>query len=675
VPTAAALGRADTGCDVAIGGFALFTLVANGAVLVGAGLDAMIAAAAATLSLGGILGWRARGKAMPAEASARSGVDPSGWTTRSGWQRALVAALAALVAAGYALGAPLALVWLAGALLSGVLVAVECIGAPDPPERNPAADPRATAVLAAMSLVCVAIVLVAHRPDFDDSFYLNLAVNATDHPAEPLLAYDTLHGVPGVEMSLPVYRVHSIELLVATLSRLTGRPVLDIAHLWIPAIAALLVPLAYARLFRLLLPDRWLWAVGTTLAYLLYASDAVHHGWPNFGLVRLHQGKGILLSLMLPLLAAYAIEFGREPSRRRWLRLAGAQVAALGLSASALWLAPLVAGLALIAGIPTGNGARLRFRTLAAGMAASGYVVAVALALRGATATAISDLAFAIPETRFDSGELAMQAIRSSMGTGPMAAFTIFCALAAWSFCNSARARRYCACFAFGWLLIWNPFLASWIAAHLTGAPAYWRSFWLLPIPVLVAVVLSAPLALGGAARPWLGRAAALALTSIVFLGAVRTPTLSSANHVRIGWPGWKVPRAAFEAARVAALRAGPGASVLAPESVALWIPALHDHPYPLVVRLFYLPILNGHLTNKDLSVRVALMRLVSGDARPPHADELLRDAIAEHAIRAVCLSSKAADWQDITGTLADSGLRKVYQNTDYQVWAVGPGA
>jgi hypothetical protein len=66
----------------------------------------------------------------------------------------------------------------------------------------------------------------------------------------------------------------------------------------------------------------------------------------------------------------------------------------------------------------------------------------------------------------------------------------------------------------------------------------------------------------------------------------------------------------------------------------------------------------------------MALMRLVSGEGRPPHADELLRDAIADHEISAVCLTRKASDWRDITRTLADAGLQKIFRNADYEVWA-----
>jgi hypothetical protein len=189
-------------------------------------------------------------------------------------------------------------------------------------------------------------------------------------------------------------------------------------------------------------------------------------------------------------------------------------------------------------------------------------------------------------------------------------------------------------------------------------------------MPMLGAIVLTAPLAIAGEARPWLGRIAVVALTSLLLLTGVRTPPLSAANHVRLDWPGWQVPEAAFEAAQALASHVEPGSSVLAPRAVAPWIPTLHHHPVPLVVRPLYLTVLANHLPPRELELRIALMRLVSGEGRPPHADELLRDAIADHEISAVCLTRKASDWRDITRTLADAGLQKIFRNADYEVWA-----
>ena len=64
------------------------------------------------------------------------------------------------------------------------------------------------------------------------------------------------------------------------------------------------------------------------------------------GIPRLHQGKAVLVTLLVPLVAAYGIELARRPSLASGLRLAAAQIAAVGASATGLWLAPAVAGLA-----------------------------------------------------------------------------------------------------------------------------------------------------------------------------------------------------------------------------------------------------------------------------------------------------------------------------------------
>ena len=90
----------------------------------------------------------------------------------------------------------------------------------------------------------LALALLAHRPDLDDAFYLNLAVAAVDQPQAALLAEDTLHGIAGLPVHHPVYRVHTWELWNALWSWLTGVPVIAMFH-WVSAsLAAALVPLA-----------------------------------------------------------------------------------------------------------------------------------------------------------------------------------------------------------------------------------------------------------------------------------------------------------------------------------------------------------------------------------------------------------------------------------------------
>jgi len=673
---------ADRLCD----GFAFFfgswTLVANGAVFAGASLrqlEAAYVAVAVACSVGATT-WLRRRARKSREAGATGVPRAKGSDCRDDrapapWQRLAVAA-AALVSLGlYAATGDFRILWLSAVPWLFALCLRELSSKPAWPRPDPssegceAADPRDhRALLLSLALVCSVLTLVVHRPDTDDAFYVNMAVAAADHPSAPLLTGDTVHGVAGVPLPIPIYKVHSLELLSASLSHLTRLPVLSIAHLWLPAVVAFLVPLAYARLLRLLMPRAWLWGVFFAMAFLLLAGGATH-GHGNFAFVRLHQGKSMLLSLALPLITAYAMEFALAPSTGRWLRLAAAQITAVGLSASGLWLAPAVAGLALAsASAPR----RAAIRTLIIGVAASAYPLALGLGLQADTVAAFRDAAVPAVRGALDNDALIAEAIWAGLGRDPASWLALFAALGAWCVAPSALARRCCVLFPLAFLLLFlNPYTASWTASHVTSVPTYWRVFWLLPLPVLVAVLLGALLARPEwRERRWKAPCLSLVATAAVLLWAPATHTLSSVNRVRLDWPGWKIPPTILDAARTAAEHAQPGAAVLAPRVVAPWIPTLHQHPQPIVVRIEYLPLLSGHLDEQELTRRVQLIRLVSGESRPPHADALLEEAIREYPLEVVVLSREALRWSDLPRTLERAGLARVKSGKDFEVWA-----
>lgn len=672
-------GQTDRVCDAAIGVFALWTLCAHAATFTGQSLNGLLVLFVAAAAIAAGVAWRtrrarrARREGKETELAPTTAADPSDEPgTPPIWLRGGVAAWAALCVLAVNLGAPLEAVWLTAAVLAFAL-SIRELRASETRSRLPEAREVGSSWIVGLALFCTVVTLVSHRPDADDGFYLNLAVSVADDPRAPMLAGDTLHRVPGVPLPLPVYRVHSLELLQGAVSRITSAPVLDVAHLWLPALAALWVPFAFARLTRRILPRAWPWATGVAVGVLLFAGTA-SHGWSNFGFVRLHQGKALLLSLLLPLAIAYGIDFARGGGTRRWLRLAAVQIAAVGVSASGLWLAPAVAGVGLLAGMGSLRDASSRAR-LARGVAASGYVLALGLALRGATAAAFESAPVPSPELDLASSRLAIQALRTVVGPGLPGAFVLFAALGAWAFAESGVARRLCAFALAATLVLWNPFTASFVAAHLTSAPTYWRVLWLLPIPTLVAVVLTAPIEGGRAPR---AATAIVAVLAIVLFGAstLLTPKAlapSAANHVRLAAPGWKVPPK--ELAAVLAIQAASETTdrVLAPKLVAPWLPAFHGHPTPLVVRSEYLPVLHDALGPDELARRMRLLRLVSGDRRPPRALELLRAAILEDGLAIVCLAKPARRWPDVTGLLEETGFQRIHADADYEVWKRSP--
>ena len=105
---------------------------------------------------------------------------------------------------------PLPLWWAAVAIL-GAASALALLR--DAPSAPPAARGRGLeSALWGLAVACAVLALVSHRVDLDDAFYLNLAVAAADAPGAPLLTGDTLHGIAGLPMHLPVYRLHSYEV-------------------------------------------------------------------------------------------------------------------------------------------------------------------------------------------------------------------------------------------------------------------------------------------------------------------------------------------------------------------------------------------------------------------------------------------------------------------------------
>ena len=78
------------------------------------------------------------------------------------------------------------------------------------------------------------------------------------------------------------------------------------------------MPLAYAKLFRLLTPRWWLWSVGV-LIVILVAAGETHRWYGNFAFVRIWQGKAVFLSVALPLIYAYGLRFAVQPTMRGWI--------------------------------------------------------------------------------------------------------------------------------------------------------------------------------------------------------------------------------------------------------------------------------------------------------------------------------------------------------------------
>jgi hypothetical protein len=660
----------DRVCDAAVLGFGLWTLCCHAVVFAGGSLHALLTLYA--LSAAGLIAlwlW-ARGRYGAPLASPRH-LEPEHRSllpdrALDRIQLAGLALAAAAALACYGFGGALAL-WIAAVGLLG-LAAVPLLLLRPARLCPPAASRTAEGLLWSLAAGCVLATAIVHRPDLDDAFYVNLAVAAADAPAAGLLLGDTMHGIPDLPLTLPVYRVHSFELGNAALAWLLGLPAIYCFHFVSAWLAAVLVPLAHARLYRLLLPRVWLWGVAALLVVLLGVGD-VHRWYGNFAFVRLWQGKGIALFVFLPLIYAYAIAFALRPSRRLWLLLAAAQIGAVGCTSSALWAAPGSALLGLACALPP---SRRGLRLLGVGALSSLYVIAIGALLQGQLQTLVA------PDPTPEAARAARlaAALVTVLGDGRLLLFAMFALMGAWACAARDLAQRFAIALPLGVLLVLlNPFLDEWVSRNLTG-PAYWRSLWALPLPTLISLVLIAPLQLERGPRSRIAARVATVSGLLAFVAFVpRIAALSPHNvgnldvGMRIGRPGLKVPEPGYALALRLHQSVPSGSRVIAPPEVGPWLPTLHSPVYPLEVRSAYLDAIEGLLDERELLARRALTGWVGNEpADDVDLSPLLASALEHFEIAGVCLrdSNRAPSTRAL---LERSGFARTFRQGDHEIW------
>jgi hypothetical protein len=654
-------------CDAACLAFASWTLLCNATVwLGGRTLHLVLAAAAALIALAAALVWaRRRGRlggwcslfedppllgpsARPSSGAAR---------VSGAWPRAV----------GLAIGVGIALVFwrrrdvrelcalALGYFVLAYLVVVRSAPQPlDPPQRG-----AYEWLLAGIALAHGALTLSAHVPDPDDALYVNMAISLADYADRPLLSSDTVHGLLGAPFKLPVYRLQSLELLAGALDYVTGLPSIYGYHMVLPAIAGCMVPLALARLFRLLDPRRWIWAVLVTVLLLVFDAGAGPGSYFRFGFVRLFQGKAVFASALVPLIAAYGIRFGLRPSLGGFVLLVAGQIAALGMTVTALWAAPIVAAL----GVACALRPRLSsLRTLGLALSSTVYVLGCGLFLL-LQARVPSPAAAAGPGAdRATERDLVMDAFHMVLGHGTHLALSLGVVLIAWPLCRTALGRRFAVVFPLGCFMFHgNPWLSG-LVSEITTTSIYWRVLWLLPVPVLSGLALISPLEVGSRslARRVASFIAFACLAGIsVFYLSLHRPALELA---KLDWPRLKVNAPAYRVARELMRHIPPRSDVLAPLQVSLILPMLNGNSYPLSSKPRYVQV-----SSEERLLRKKLVSMVERNG-PSFEPEWFAERMDQYHVTGVVFAlgrNRAATRQ----ALKLLSFRRVASLDQHEIW------
>jgi len=596
--------------------------------------------------------------------------------------RGLGALLGALALLLYAATSDILYLWWASVGVLAFALVSGAIASPQPePVEPPRRSRRLETVLWAMGVACTLILLTFHRANYDSAFYVSMAVAAADSPAAPLMR-DTIHGVEGLALHMPAHRVHSFEVFNGALSYLTGLPAIICHHAVTPAVLAFLVPLAFAYLFRLLTPRHWHWTVLAVLALLLGAGSTIW--WHrNLSIIQIFNGKSAYMSVFLPLAYAYGLRFGSKPTLRRWIFLFAVQIAAVGCTSSALWSVPIAACLAVTCSVRWDRNA---VKTLAFAALASVYVVGVGLTLVGDMASAAARVASDSPP-----GDRLAFAFEKTFGGGALEIAAAASLLLAWAIYRRGPAQRFATVLPFAVLvLVLNPYWSEQVSRHVTG-PSYWRSLWSLPLPILMALMLTAPLQFDRTSLQRKRAAIATALALIAFVAFVpEMRALSPGNGVRFGGLPLKVPRGKYELARQLSGRVPAGSTVVAPQGIAMWVTSFHHHPFVTYARAAYLRRIKEKWGTEEADRRTLMSEVVSlpmtdierrirlgEDFRRRHRSsdplDAFREGLHRYDVRGVCVNKRAPLYRQIRATLQAQGFALEWRQYGYQIWILSP--
>lgn len=457
---------------------------------------------------------------------------------------------------------------------------------------------------AAIGALCVIAALVTAgtmRPTDDDAYFVSVAVAVKDFPAAVPQSIDAMHrtGWPPVEQMLHLPQTY--EVFVGLLSSVSGISVSKLYYTLLPPLWAVLAVLATWAALRVMLPRRMALS-GTAVFVFLQVFWGDWASFGDHGLVVLHLGKAVYLTVILPLVVVAAWRWCERPSAAAWTALMFSQFAAVGMTTNGVVLAPLAAALVILARPPRSAGFR---RTSLLGVAASLPMLLAAAALFRMMAP-YHGVVWADP-LRIGPW--------FTLGAWTRAPLVLLAVLAIPALASRARLwhaewmMRYVAITI---LVIFLP-AVSLVAAYSIGHVFGWRLLWAVPIPLLVSAAGGiAAGSLGTRRWQWTGAFALwFALFAVAGVPAISRWTWNLDN---IGRP--KVYAPALRAAEMIMEVARRDAPVLAPEPVTWILTSFSGTPPLIAVREMYLYKLRGFVPDDSLARRAALLKYAQSTDR-----------------------------------------------------------
>ncbi len=568
---------------------------------------------------------------------------------------AMVAIAAGLVAGTCAglhpVGAPWWCVWAAGLVsvaASGAWLLLRLGRASDPDDagdRDGAGadtgegpDIRWGTPLALLTGVGFAVAsLFLVNTDGDDAYFVSRSVATAASGRIPLKDVIFSAGTTGPIAGEPP--VSSIEVLVGALARVLHVPAASFLWYAVLPVVTFLAVWSLWRLVRAWAPRRAAACFAVAAIYLLWAGEG-RASFGSFHLLRMWQGKAVLVSALIPLLYVYLTRWAERRRRGDLALLAAAGIAAVGLTSSAAFVFPLAACAAVVPLLAAG-----RWRTGLAACATMAYPIAAGMtvmllhsdtSVRGAV----------------HNGPVTYQWVLLQSTLGVLAGCALW--LSPWTARRGVPALIGVGIAVLVTITVLPGVLR--VAADLSGAgQVLWRTMWIVPAPALIGLFAAVPVPDAWRTAPARLAAAAVpaaALAAALIIGGMPVWSASSGSFVA-DRPSWKLPADQVGTAREVVRAARPGGVVLMPTSFMRAVPMLTADVHAVNPNPHYLAMLPA--PSRFIEDRLLLSTAVRSPYSPKPEPRRLREALRRVGVEVACTWPRDRRTQNL---LARAGYR-----------------
>lgn len=341
-------------------------------------------------------------------------------------------------------------------------------------------------LLVAFSTITGLVTASINRPDIDDSVYAPKAVFYTENP-DSLLS-NSITWMAGLPQGANSFVFQYYEVLQASLAWIFGVKFLTIYHVAFPFLIGLLAFCSIYLLLGLFYHEARIKLAGAAFIVMLaLLLGETHRAYGNVSIARVFHGKFVLFYLGFYSWTYFSIKYFNEFKLKQIIFLAVAGVALTTLTTTAFFYVPLLS-LTIYLSYFASRRTLFSVDSLKIGI---GYLLAL---------LPISVLALV-----FRAEALKVMPAGSSINSGfasdflghvgylVSSEFPITPLLFSLSFflliLFSEHRKFFTLWLLIPFVLLLNPLVSGFVIKHITTENAYWRMFYLLPFPLITAVV------------------------------------------------------------------------------------------------------------------------------------------------------------------------------------------